>query len=172
MSPVSVPPVPEGYRLRLLRDDEEQRYDDLFHLAFDDKGRFREIQVRTLPSGFFVVEHQPSHALVASCLAFHGSSSPRHANSGQLGWLVVDPVHCQKGLGAIVSAAATNRLVQEGYTKPFLGTEDWRTPAIAIYLRLGWQPHLYTDDMRGRWDRIFAAINANKIASSQTLASQ
>jgi len=38
----------------------------------------------------------------------------------------------------------TNRLVQEGFTRPFLRTEDFRIPAIAIYLQLGWLPDVYT----------------------------
>ena len=102
----NVPPVPEGYILRQFRNDDEQRYDDLFHLAFADEGRYPEIVRRTLHGGFFVVQHLASHDLVASCLAMRGSSSPRHPEAGQLGWLVTDPSHARKGLGTIVSAAS------------------------------------------------------------------
>lgn len=150
---VDVAPVPPGYVLRQLCKDDQQRYDDLFHLAFEDEGRYPEILSRTLDGGFFVVEHLASHQLVASCLAMRGSSSPRHAE-GQLGWLVTDPSHTQKGLGTIVSACATNRLVAEGYSRPFLGTEDFRIPAISIYLKLGWRPLLYTTAMESRWRNI------------------
>jgi mycothiol synthase len=139
---VDVPPVPDGYLLRQLRQDEEQRYDDLFHLPFTDQGRFPEIRNRTLPDGFFVIEHLASKDLVASCLAFHGSSSHRHPQAGKLGWLVTDLAHSNRGLGTIVSAAATNRLISEGYSRPFLGTEDFRIAAISIYLKLGWEPYL------------------------------
>ena len=148
-----VTPVPAGYVLRQLRDGDEQKYDDLFHLAFEDEGRYPEILNRTLDGGFFVIEHLISHELVASCLAMRGSSSPRHSE-GQLGWLVTDPSHTRKGLGSIVSACATNRLVAEGYPRPFLGTEDFRLPAISIYLKLGWHPFLYTAGMESRWRNI------------------
>ncbi len=39
---VDLPPIPPGYILRQLRAGEEKPYDDLFHLAFADDGRFLE----------------------------------------------------------------------------------------------------------------------------------
>ncbi len=154
---VDVPPVPEEYVLRRLSSGDEGPYDDLFHLAFADEGRFVEIVGRALDGGFFVVEHLASHELVASCVALRGSSSPRHVE-GQLGWLVTDPSHTRKGLGKIVSASVTNRLVAEGYQHPFLGTEDFRIAAISIYLNLGWRPHIYRDDMELRWRSIYGYL--------------
>jgi len=154
---VDVPPVKDGYVLRQLRSGDEVPYDDLFHLAFADEGRFQETIKRTLSGGFFVVEHLASRELVASCVAMRGSSSPRH-KAGQLGWLVTDPSHTRKGLGTIVSASVTNRLVAEGYERPFLGTEDFRIAAILIYLNLGWRPHIYRDDMEPRWRSIYARL--------------
>src|SRR5215469_3475528 len=117
---VEVPRLQEEYILREFRAGDEQAYDDLCHLAFADEGRFSETLARTLPGGFFVVEHLPSHDLVASCVAMHGSSSPRH-QAGQLGWLVTDPSHTRRGLGGAVCAAVINRFVQVGYECPFLG---------------------------------------------------
>ena len=153
-----VPALAEGYLVRQFREDDERQYDELFHLAFEDEGRFPEILGRTLPGGFFVVEHLATHRLISSCLAFHGSSSPRHPGAGQLGWLVTDPEHTQKQLGTVVSALATNRLLKEGYSRAFLGTEDERLAAIAIYLKLGWQPYVYRKDMEPRWREVFAAL--------------
>jgi GNAT superfamily N-acetyltransferase len=155
---VEMPTLPEGYLLRQLGVVDERPYDDLFHLAFADEGRYPEILEQTLQGGFFIVEHQASHELVASCLAMRGSSSPHHPEAGQLGWLVTDPSHTRKGLGTIVCASVTNRLAAEGYPQPSLGTEDFRTPAIAIYLKLGWRPYIYRDEMESRWRGIFARL--------------
>ena len=52
----------------------------------------------------------------------------------------------------------TNRLLDEGYALPWLGTEDDRLAAIGIYLSLGWQPHLHTEGMAARWQAIFARL--------------
>ncbi len=157
-APVEVPPVREGYALRQFRAGDEARYDDLFHLAFEDEGRFPEVLERALDGGFFVVEHLASGELVASCVAWRGSTSPRHPEAGQLGWLVTDPSHRRKGLGTLVAASATNRLAAEGYSRPFLGTEDFRIAAISIYLKLGWSPYIYRRDMESRWRAIFAHL--------------
>jgi len=154
---VNLPLVPAGYVLRQLRSGDERQYDDLFHLAFADEGRYPETVGRALDGGFFVIEYLASREILASCVAMRGSSSPRH-EAGQLGWLVTDPSHTRKGLGTIVSASVTNRLVAEGYQRPFLGTEDFRLAAISIYLNLGWRPHIYRDDMDLRWLNIYRCL--------------
>ena len=156
--PVAVPPVPDGYLLRQFRAGDEGRYDELFHLAFAEEGRFPEALERVLEDGFFVVEDLASGELVSSCQAWRGSTIPDHPDAGQLGWLVTDPSHAQKGLGTIVAASATNRLVAEGYQRPCLGTEDFRTAAIAIYLKLGWRPYVCREDTVPRWQSVFARL--------------
>ena len=163
LGPVELPPVPAGYGLRQFRKGDEGPYDDLFHLAFADDGRFPETLGRTLEGGFFVIEHFASHNLVASCVAMRGSSSPRH-QTGQLGWLMTDPSHTRRGLGTLVAAAVTDRLVAEGYDRPFLGTEDFRTPAMAIYIHLGWRPYLYREEMEARWQNIYQSLGLEFVA--------
>jgi mycothiol synthase len=158
---VDVAPVPEGYFLRQFCAGDETQYDDLFHLAFEDADRFAETQEQALSRGFFVVEHVASGELVASCVAMRGTSSPRHRGAGQLGWLVTDPSHIGQGLGTIASASVTNRLFAEGYSRPFLGTEDFRLAAISIYLKLGWCPYIYCGGMEARWRTILSRLNCD-----------
>jgi len=155
---VEVAPVPEGYVPRQFRAGDEVAYDDLFHLAFADEGRFSEILERTLDRGFFVIQHVASGELVSSCQAWRGSIMARHPEAGQTGWLVTDPSHAGKGLGTIVAACATNRLAEAGYKRPCLGTEDFRVAAISIYLKLGWVPYMYREDLVPRWQAIFAKL--------------
>jgi mycothiol synthase len=158
VAPVGVPPAPDGYVLRQFRAGDEKEYDDLFHLAFADEGRFQEALERTLEGGFFVIEHMGSRTLVSSCQAWRGNTMPRHRDAGQMGWLVTDPSHTRKGLGTVVAACATNRLAAEGYQRPCLGTEDFRLSAIWVYLKLGWRPYVYREDMMPRWQSIFARL--------------
>lgn len=155
---VDVPLVLAGYLLRQFRAGDEKPYDDLFHLAFEEEERFPEILKRTLEGGFFVVEHLASGDLVASALAWRAGNSPRHPDAGEMGWLVTDPSHTRRGLGTIVAALATNRLADEGYPRPYLSTQDFRLAAISIYLKLGWRPFLYHENMEARWRSIFARL--------------
>ena len=146
---VAVPDLPEDYELRQYLPDDEVAYRDLFKLGFVDD-RLEHTLDHALGEGFFVAVHTVSGQIAASCVAERGSWDGGHGR-GILGWLIVDPSHARLGLGTTVAAKVTNRLVEEGYVEPGLGTEDFRLPAIGIYLKLGWRPFLYMEDMEHRW---------------------
>lgn len=149
--------LPPGYRLRGFSDGDDRAYDELFRLAWPNEDTLPYTLKHALPGGFLVVEDETTRVLVASCVAF-APETPAHADNGSLGWLVVDPEHGGRGLGRIVAATVTNRLLDERYTVPWLGTEDDRLAAIRIYLALGWEPHLYEEGMDGRWRDIFQRL--------------
>jgi mycothiol synthase len=155
---VAVPAMPRGYTLRSFRDGDERAYDELFETAWPDKGTLAHTRKHALPDGFFVVQLDASEALVASCVAFEPESLERHPADGSLGWLVTHPAYGGIGLGTIVAASVTNRLGDETYALPWLGTEDDRLVAIRLYLGLGWRPHLYAGGMEARWRAIFERL--------------
>lgn len=156
-APLDVPQLPPGYELRQFRSGDEAEYDDLFHLAFEDQDELEHTRATALDAGFFVVEHMETGHLVTTCAAQH-IENDRHPDGGQLGWLAGDPSHSGKRLGSIISATVTNRLVSAGYALPYLQTNDFRFAAIAIYLKLGWRPYLFADDMEQRWRDVYAGM--------------
>jgi predicted dehydrogenase/GNAT superfamily N-acetyltransferase len=153
--------LPEGYRLRQYRDEDLPAF-----IAVMEKAGFagwtpqRVEQTRhgILPDGFFLVEHSPTGAVVATAEARHGSTE-QHPGGAELGWVAADPAHKGKGLGLAVSLAATALMVQRGYRRVYLKTDDFRLPAIAVYLKLGYQPLMYAADMEGRWQSIMAKLS-------------
>jgi hypothetical protein len=163
-SPLEVPDVPAGYELRQFRPGDEDAYNELFHLAFSDEDKLGHTRATALADGFFVIEHTDSGHLVATCAAQH-IANERHPEGGQLGWLVGDPEHSGKQLGTIVSAVVTNRLVTAGYALPYLQTNDFRYEAIAIYLKLGWRPYLFAEDMEPRWRDVYAGMGRTLFTS-------
>jgi GNAT superfamily N-acetyltransferase len=151
-----VPCVPSGYALRLWRPADEAGYIALMALAgFDgwDHDRLERTLRNILPDGFFVIEHQASGKIVATAMATH-SPMERHPQGGELGWVAGDPAHKGKGLGKAVCAAATARLIRGGYRDMFLRTDDFRLPAIKIYLTLGYEPLFLDSGMQQRWQEI------------------
>jgi len=70
---------------------------------------------------------------------------------GEMGWLAGDPAHRGQGLGRAVSTAVTARFMQAGFRHIHLYTEDWRLPALKVYLKLGYVPFLSAPDMWERW---------------------
>jgi len=156
---VDVPMLALGYTLRGFRNDDEPAYKELFRLAWPDEGTLPYTNAHALHGGFLVVEEQSTRQLVGSCVAF-APETPSHGQNGSLGWLVVDAAHGRRGLGRVLAATVTNRLIEEGYFLPWLGTEDDRLAALIIYLELGWEPHLYETGMEARWREILDRIGA------------
>lgn len=154
---VAFPAAPAGYMLRAFRDGDEPAYKDLFRLAWPDEGTLPYARAHALPGGLLVVEDAGSGLLVGSCVAFT-PETPSHAGDGSLGWLVVDAAHGRRGLARLLAGSVTNRLLDEGYALPWLGTEDDRIAALRLYLDLGWEPHLYAEGMEERWRSIFERL--------------
>ncbi len=100
-----------------------------------------------------MVVYDASKEIVATAMAFHDRLE-FGSQGGGIGWVACVPGHRGKGLGLAVSAAATARLIEEGYRHIHLYTEDWRLPALRIYVKLGYIPFLYAPDMLERWRTI------------------
>jgi predicted dehydrogenase/RimJ/RimL family protein N-acetyltransferase len=150
------PRLPDGYLLRQWRPDEVGEYIELMDMAgFTgwSEERVNNTARNLLPDGFFVIEHKASGRLVATAQAAHRPTG-LHPFGGELGWVAGDPAHKGKGLGTAVCAAVTARLIGAGYKEIYLSTDDWRLPAIKVYLKLGYVPMLYAEDMKARWQAV------------------
>lgn len=153
---LDVPPevhVPAGFTLRTFRTGDEEAYCRLMAAAgFEgwDTARLHEWLLRVLPDGFFLIVHLVTGEIVATTMATHHPSD-LHPFGGELGWVAGSPEHKGKGLGMTVCAAVTARFIRGGYRRIYLKTDDWRLPAIKIYLKLGYQPFLFLPDMEARW---------------------
>jgi len=155
-----LPPVPPGYRLRPYRPEDESGYYTLMARAGFEGWSARRMQgvlFSVLPGGFFVVEYAASGQVVASAMAQH-VPTPLHPYGGQLGWVATEPGHRGRGLGTLVTAAATRHLVEAGYRRIYLLTDDFRLSAIRIYLALGYSPLYHTPDMQARWQAVFQQL--------------
>jgi GNAT superfamily N-acetyltransferase len=150
-------PLPSDYRLRQFSLSDRAAHAALLLRADVGECPLEYWLERILPSGFFVVEHVSTGALVATCMAAH-QPRERYPQGGNLGWLATDPEHRGRGLGLAVSAAVTARLVNAGYENIYLTTDDRRLAALALYLDMGWEPVLFDSDMEERWRRVFEAL--------------
>lgn len=158
----SPPPihVPHGYRLRTYRPGDEPGYYRLMELAgwpdWDD-ARLQPWLARILPDSWFVLTDETSGQLVASAMGLHDHSD-LHPFGGELGWVAADPAHTGRGLGAVVSAAVTARLIRAGYRDIHLYSEPWRLAGLKTYLKLGYVPFMPTAEMAERWRTVFVQL--------------
>ena len=151
-SQVEVPELPAEYSLRQYSERDRASYWKLFAEVFQTASRLDNLRTAALPDGFFVVRHEPSATVVASSVAADYQREG-HSETGSLQWVMADSSHGGKGLGKATVAAATSRLAVAGYERVYLSTDDWRLPAIHVYLSLGWQPLIYAPDMEQRWKK-------------------
>jgi mycothiol synthase len=148
------------YELRLCGPAEEAAWPALMAragFAGWDGERLEAFRARILPEGWFVAVHRASGQMVATAMAVDGPG-PLHPEGGELSWVAGDPDHAGHGLGRAVSSAAVARLLAAGYRRVYLSTDDWRLPAIKIYLSMGFVPLLYAEDMAERWEKVYAAL--------------
>jgi mycothiol synthase len=54
-----------------------------------------------------------------------------------------------------------NKLKASSYRNIYLGTQDFRLSAIKTYLKLGWMPNIYNEEMYYRWMNIYKDLNIN-----------
>jgi mycothiol synthase len=155
-APPSVTIHPD-YELRTYHPGDEAGWYVLMELAgfgLWDEARLHESTFNTiLPAGWFLAVHRTSGELVASAMSSHAPST-LHPFGGALNWVAGHPAHTGKQLGMTVCAAVTARLLAAGYENIYLLTDDWRWPALTIYLKLGYQPLLFAPDMAERWQVI------------------
>lgn len=59
-----------------------------------------------------------------------------------------------RGLGSALTNLALKVFYKSGMKNAFLKTDDFRIPAIKSYLRAGFKPMLYQEDMEARWIKI------------------
>lgn len=86
------------------------------------------------------------------------SDADRQVEEAVLDYVVTHPDHQGRGLGKATCTEVTRFFIARGDEKVSLGTDDWRLPAIHVYLSLGYRPIMSREDMPGRWASVFAKL--------------
>lgn len=110
---------------------------------------------RVPDDGFFIVLDE-NGGLVSSSAIQIGEHTP---DSSTLHAVFTDNRHRGKGLGKAVTCMAVNYAVRHGIKTMYLTTDDYRIPAIKLYLGIGFAPVLYESDMSKRWRDIMRILN-------------
>jgi predicted dehydrogenase/GNAT superfamily N-acetyltransferase len=152
--------LPAEYRLRQYEARDADDYIALMHagdLGAWDAARVQSTFEATLHEGLFIVEHLPTQKAVATAMALHRPTD-LHPHGGELGWVACHPDHRGKRLGQLACAAVINLFLARGYREIYLLTDDFRLPAIQTYLRLGFEPMRFSEEMHSRWQAIENAL--------------
>ena len=144
--------VPDGFEIRQLRSGEERQYLALRTMSgFSewDMAKLREYQ--SGPAKRIMVLVDKSTGTLAQAAS---AESFTEEGTGQFGWLLSNPDYRGRGLGRPISIATMQALKEEGFRRFVIFTDDFRVPALRIYLKLGWHPVYHAEDMEARWKAI------------------
>jgi mycothiol synthase len=156
-----IPPLPEGYVLRLYAPEDLPGLFALLQAAFEEQGWTAEKVVESLVDApdvkrVFVIARDGEIAATASCRIhptdFHGS--------GYMHWVGVSPEHRSRGLGEAVSVACLHAFTELGCKDAVLETDDFRIPAIRMYQKLGFHPVHRSESHIERWAAIASELLA------------
>ncbi|HOZ48098.1 MAG TPA: GNAT family N-acetyltransferase [Candidatus Hydrogenedentes bacterium] len=157
-------PIPEGYTLRAFEPGEEAALGRVYAASNLGTETAEAVQRNILghpcyvPGRVLVVEH--GGELVGTAAAWVKAEAPE---AGYLHMVGLLPEHRGKRLGAILTVAAIRYSRREGFARHILDTDDWREPAIRLYVGLGYDA-VYTDETHpGRWQALAEKLGCPEI---------
>jgi mycothiol synthase len=152
----ALPPVPAGYLLRRGELSDEPALLALLSAAFEvawtlDRVR-RDVTRHDRVDATYVVAHDGLVVATASAMSLEGG------RSGNVHYVATHPDHRGKGLGRVVTVRVLQHLAMLRLEDAFLLTDDFRLPALRLYLRLGFVPRYQDQTHEGRWSLLFPQL--------------
>ena len=165
--------IPNMYDLRSYRQGDEFSWANTLKLGgFMDWNVERVLQYLEEPErreGSSVVAHEgeviaatfasrttnrgPSDVADTMSNEYHGLYEDQSLE-GVVDYVVTRPIHQGQGLGRATTMNVIKFLADRGCKTVSLTTDDWRLPAIHLYLSIGFRPVMNRKDMLSRWQKV------------------
>ena len=154
--------VPEGFEVRGYLPGDEESWLKLLNTGEygSDWDRIRLHEFLAGPeraSGSVVVARD--NRVVAATFA---SVEVGRDCTGRVDFVTSHPDVRGLGLGRVVCTGVVRYLVDKGYQQVILYTDDWRLPAIGLYLSMGFEPEMTRRDMPERWRRVMEQLEGSR----------
>ena len=159
---------PDGYIARTYRPGDAASWADTLQAGgFEEWGEARVeefLEVNERREGSSLIEHEGR--IVAATFASRVSNRPPTigvsgadpSEEGMIDYVVTHPEHRGKGLGRVTCTEVARFLVARGCKAVSLNTDDWRLPAIHLYLSMGLEPVMNREDMPARWAAVYEKL--------------
>ena len=149
--------MPPDFILRHYMPGDDAHWENIIEASFKEKYRFGKVmkedkRYRADRVLFVCHEGKP----VATASAFCHRLYPDE--TGLVHMVGAYPCYKGKRLGYLVSLAVLHKLQAEGKKDVILETDDFRLPAIHVYLELGFEPEYVHENQPQRWEDVFKAL--------------
>ena len=144
-------PLPDGYVMRAYQNGDESSWAETLQVCGFKS--WNDTEVRTYledterRQGSRVVEYNGD--IVAATFASRNTNNASDTiiPEGVLDFVVTHPNHRGKKLARATCTEVSKFFLYLGYKSVSLLTDDWRLPAIHVYLSLGFKPVMNRNDM-------------------------
>src|SRR5947208_3160936 len=152
------PALPPGYIVRAYEPDDLSTLATLLTRAFGDLWDEEQVRRRLVEAPdveeTYVLAHHDRLVATASARVMPDV----YPGSGYVHWVGADPDYQGKGLGALVSIRVLQHFRDVGLRDAVLETDDFRLPALRMYLRLGFVPEYRAPDHQRRWAQLLPQL--------------
>ena len=154
--------VPEGFEVRGYRPGDEESWLELLNTGEYgsdwDRPRLDEFLAGPERAAGSVVVAKDNRVVAAT----FASVEVGRDFTGRVDFVTSHPDVRGLGLGRVVCTGVVRYLVRKGYHEVVLYTDDWRLPAIGLYLSMGFEPQMTRSDMPERWRRVMEQLEAGR----------
>lgn len=159
--------LPVGYALREATSADDEALAEILTAAFPELDAWTSAivaeRLTAAPDvdAVYVVTHEGTPVATASSRHDHD----RFPGTGYVHWVGALPGHTGKQLGSALMDQMLVDFRARGYSDAVLETDDFRLPAIRVYLRHGYVP--ITEDVKGenhlaRWSVVFENLGRKR----------
>lgn len=158
----NLPPLslPYGISLQSHIEGMESEWETLIEAAFGQHFTFNDCIINA--GGYkpeYVLYLRKDGELIATTTAVEKDIFP---NEGWFRMVGVSPKARGLGAGRLIALAALHSLAARGYKSVVLSTDDDRIPALSLYLSLGFEPIIFDNEHKERWEKVMNVINDRK----------
>lgn len=158
----ALPPLilPEGFSVHTHADGMEAVWEGIIDTAFGKHFSFDGFIKNG--GGYrpeYVLYISKNGRAIATATAIENGKYP---GEGWLRMVAVSPDSRGLGAGKLIVSAALHSLAARGYKSVLLSTDDRRTPAISLYLSLGFQPIYTHESHEERWNSVLTSLQKPK----------
>ncbi len=146
-----------GYGIHTHIEGQENIWEDIIEKVFGSRPDFKAYHEKNggyKPEYILYVTKDGKEISTAM-----GTEKPDFPGEGWFRMVGSLPEARGTGAGKLVCQAVMHSLAARGYKSIVLSTDDDRLPAIGMYLSLGFEPIIFDDEHKERWEKIMKALD-------------